>query len=63
MEIMDPIRSWGEPLVDEWAERLGAKCKALGHGSHFESRADHRVGQMSDRLECGTTIMLLTVVL
>ena len=27
MGIMDPIRSWGEPLIDEWAEKLGAKCK------------------------------------
>lgn len=26
MHVMDPIRSWGEPLVDEWAEKLGAKC-------------------------------------
>lgn len=25
MHIMDTIRSWGEPLIDEWAERLGAK--------------------------------------
>ena len=29
MEIMDPIRSWGEPLIDEWAEKLGAKCESL----------------------------------
>lgn len=27
MHIMDTIRSWGEPLIDEWAERLGAKCE------------------------------------
>ncbi len=26
MHIMDPIRSWHEPLIDEWAEALGAKC-------------------------------------
>ncbi|KAJ9605699.1 plasma membrane heat shock protein [Cladophialophora chaetospira] len=25
MHIMEPIRSWGEPLIDEWAEKLGAK--------------------------------------
>ncbi|KIW30787.1 uncharacterized protein PV07_02489 [Cladophialophora immunda] len=25
MHIMDPIRSWGEPLIDEWAAKLGAK--------------------------------------
>ncbi|KAK6375787.1 plasma membrane heat shock protein [Exophiala oligosperma] len=25
MNLMDPIRSWGEPLIDEWAEKLGAK--------------------------------------
>ena len=29
MEIMDIVRGWGEPLIDEWAERLGAKCEAL----------------------------------
>jgi hypothetical protein len=26
MHIMDVIRSWNEPLIDEWAEKLGAKC-------------------------------------
>ena len=26
MSVMDAIRSWKEPLVDEWAEQLGAKC-------------------------------------
>ncbi|KUJ21245.1 class I glutamine amidotransferase-like protein [Mollisia scopiformis] len=25
MHIMEPIQSWGEPLIDEWAEKLGAK--------------------------------------
>ncbi|KIW18209.1 hypothetical protein PV08_02497 [Exophiala spinifera] len=25
MNVMEPIRSWGEPLIDEWAEKLGAK--------------------------------------
>jgi putative intracellular protease/amidase len=25
MKLMDVLRSWGEPLVDEWAEKLGAK--------------------------------------
>ncbi|KIX93220.1 uncharacterized protein Z520_11075 [Fonsecaea multimorphosa CBS 102226] len=25
MHLMDPIRSWGEPLIDEWAAKLGAK--------------------------------------
>ncbi|KIW57792.1 hypothetical protein PV05_02351 [Exophiala xenobiotica] len=25
MHVMDAIRSWGEPLIDEWAEKLGAK--------------------------------------
>ena len=29
MGIMDVVRGWGEPLVDEWAKRLGAKCEAL----------------------------------
>ena len=29
MDLMDPIRSWKEPLVDEWAQRLGAKCEAI----------------------------------
>jgi len=27
MHIMEPIRSWGEPLIDEWAEKLGATYK------------------------------------
>ena len=27
MHVMEPIRSWGEPLIDEWAEKLGAKCE------------------------------------
>jgi len=25
MHLMDPIRSWNEPLIDEWADKLGAK--------------------------------------
>ncbi|ETI27143.1 hypothetical protein G647_09825 [Cladophialophora carrionii CBS 160.54] len=25
MHVMEPIRSWGEPLIDEWAAKLGAK--------------------------------------
>lgn len=25
MHIMDIIRGWNEPLIDEWAEKLGAK--------------------------------------
>jgi putative intracellular protease/amidase len=28
MHIMDPVRSWGEPLIDEWAEKLGGKCES-----------------------------------
>jgi hypothetical protein len=27
--ILGAIRSWGEPLVDEWVEKLVAKCKAV----------------------------------
>lgn len=27
MHIMEPIRSWHEPLIDEWAEKLGGKCE------------------------------------
>lgn len=27
MHIMAPIRSWQEPLIDEWAEKLGGKCE------------------------------------
>ena len=26
MHIMDALRSWNEPLIDEWAEKLGGKC-------------------------------------
>lgn len=26
---MDIIQSWGEPLIDGWAEKLGAKCTSL----------------------------------
>jgi hypothetical protein len=29
MHPMDAIRGWGEPLIDEWAEKLGAKCTSL----------------------------------
>jgi len=25
MKIMDELRSWNEPLIDEWAEKLGGK--------------------------------------
>jgi hypothetical protein len=58
MEIMDIIRGWGEPLVDEWAERLGAKCESLIQGLLWND-ADHRDEQMKDHLECGTTSILL----
>jgi putative intracellular protease/amidase len=27
MHIMEPVRSWKEPLIDEWAEKLGGKCE------------------------------------
>ena len=27
MNIMEALRSWGEPLVDEHAKALGAECK------------------------------------
>lgn len=30
MHLMDVIRGWGEPLIDEWAEKIGGKCKS-GH--------------------------------
>lgn len=36
MGLMDTIRGWGEPLVDEWAERLGAKCESLIQGLALE---------------------------
>jgi hypothetical protein len=26
MHIMDALRAWNEPLIDEWAEKLGGKC-------------------------------------
>ena len=26
MHIMDVVRSWNEPLIDEWADKLGGKC-------------------------------------
>ncbi|OAL18455.1 hypothetical protein AYO22_10651 [Fonsecaea multimorphosa] len=29
MHLMDPIRSWGEPLIDEWAAKLGAKSQGM----------------------------------
>jgi hypothetical protein len=29
MHVMDAIRSWGEPLIDEWAEKLGATCTSM----------------------------------
>ena len=27
MKILDTLKSWGNPLVEETAERMGAKCK------------------------------------
>jgi D-lactate dehydratase len=27
MHLMDAINSWKEPLIDQWAEKLGAKCE------------------------------------
>lgn len=33
MGIMDGLRSWGEPLVDEHAKALGANCKLATHVS------------------------------
>ena len=27
MHVMDAIRSWKEPLIDEMAAQVGAKCK------------------------------------
>lgn len=29
MHVMDALRNWNEPLIDEWAEKLGAKCTNL----------------------------------
>jgi putative intracellular protease/amidase len=26
MHLMDTIRPWNEPIIDEWAEKLGGKC-------------------------------------
>lgn len=28
MHITEPVRSWNEPLIDEWAEKLGGKCNS-----------------------------------
>ena len=68
MHIMEPIRSWGEPLIDEWAEKLGAKCKTptpscqalllsiLFSGSEGKHGfADPPDEQMFAQTECGTT--------
>lgn len=41
MGIMDVVRGWGEPLVDEWAERLGAKCEALACYREFRKDANN----------------------
>jgi hypothetical protein len=27
MGVMDGLRSWGEPMIDEHAKGLGAECK------------------------------------
>ena len=29
MKLMDQLKTWGEPLVEELADELGAKCKLL----------------------------------
>lgn len=26
MHVMDALRSWKEPMIDEWAEKLDARC-------------------------------------
>jgi D-lactate dehydratase len=35
MHVMDAIRSWGEPLIDEWAEKLGATCELPIRDNNF----------------------------
>ena len=29
MKILDTLKSWGNPLVEETAERMGAKCESM----------------------------------
>ena len=41
MGIMEPIRSWGEPLIDEWAKKLGAKCKSTSLKESRSSSCHH----------------------
>ena len=59
MGITDIVRGWGEPLVDEWAERLGAKCEGLPHAIESGTGANDGDEQMRDHLACGTTSTLL----
>jgi putative intracellular protease/amidase len=37
MKIMDTLRDWNEPMIDEWAEKLGAKCEFFHSFTSFES--------------------------
>jgi putative intracellular protease/amidase len=46
MHIMDPIRSWNEPLIDEWAEKLGGKCECSIHST--KSITDHSIDTRSE---------------
>lgn len=41
MHIMDAVRSWNEPLIDEWAEKLGGKCKLVFYTSSYHSMLEH----------------------
>lgn len=36
MKVMDTLRDWKEPLVDEHAKALGAECEFVLRGDCFE---------------------------
>jgi len=55
MKIMDVIQSWGEPLIDGWAEKLGAKCRFFLIFFPFAdgSRKNANLGRRTDERSTG----------
>jgi hypothetical protein len=52
MHLMDTLKSWKEPLVEELAEKLGAKCKLLA--PKFPHSSELNLQQIKDLPESGT---------
>lgn len=59
MHIMDTLKTWDRPMIDEHAAKLGAKCRLLS-GSLPQWDANHSP-KMSDPRAFGMLSMLRTV--